>query len=86
MVASFRPTKFSYIHSFSITQNYAVFLFYPVVIDHNKFPESNFHAFEMFDGSNTTDSTDVFVVNLNNGDVKGEKEIFDFFNLTRPWE
>ena len=78
VVASFKPTKFSYIHSFSITENYAVFLFYPVVIDPKKYPESNFHVFELFDGSNVTDTTDVFVVNLNNGDVKGGLEISQF--------
>ena len=78
VVASFKPTKFSYIHSFSITENYAVFLFYPVVIDPKRYPESNFHVFELFDGSNATDTTDVFVVNLNNGDVKGEHSSFQF--------
>ena len=33
VVGFFYPTKFSYMHSFSITENYAVFLFYPVKID-----------------------------------------------------
>ena len=33
VIAKFKPTKFSYIHSFSITENYAIFLFYPVKID-----------------------------------------------------
>ena len=75
IIATLTPTKFSYIHSFSITQNYAVFLFYPVVIDPKKYPQSNFHVFELFDGSNATDTTDVFVVNLNNGDVKGGNKI-----------
>ena len=73
VVAKLKPPKFSYIHSFSITENYAVFLFYPVIIDPKRYPESNFHVFELFDGSNLTDTTDVFVVNLKNGDVKGEK-------------
>ena len=36
-----------------------------------RYPESNFHVFELFDGSNKTDTTDVFVVNLKSGDVKG---------------
>ena len=27
--------------------------------------------FELFDGSNRTDTTDIFVVNLKNGEVKG---------------
>merc|ERR1719153_242631 len=63
VVAKFKPTKFSYIHSFSVTEQYAVFLFYPVIIDTKKYPESNFHAFELFEGSNKTDTTDIFVVN-----------------------
>ena len=46
VVATFKPTKFSYIHSFSLTQQFAVFLFYPVIIDPKRYPESNFHAFE----------------------------------------
>ena len=33
VVATFKPTKFSYIHAFSLTEHYAVFLFYPVKID-----------------------------------------------------
>ena len=71
VIAKFKPSKFSYIHSFSVTENYVVFLFYPVIIDPKKYPESNFHVFELFDGSNKTDTTDIFVVNLKNGDVKG---------------
>jgi len=71
VIAKFKPTKFSYIHSFSITENYAIFLFYPVKIDPKRYFESKFHVFELFDGSNMTDTTDVFVVNLKSGDVKG---------------
>merc|ERR1712126_283194 len=71
VVAKFKPTKFSYIHSFSVTEQYAIFLFYPVIIDPKKNPESKFHVFELFDGSNKTDTTDIFVVNLKSGDVKG---------------
>ena len=71
VIATFKPTKFSYMHSFSITEHFAVFLFYPVKIDPKRYPESNFHVFELFDGSNKTDTTDIFVVNLSNGDVKG---------------
>ena len=86
VVATFKPTKFSYIHSFSITEQFAVFFFYPVVIDRTvrisiqknnpnlifqKIPGSNFHVFEILDGSNRTDTTDIFVVNLKTGDVKG---------------
>jgi len=71
VIASFNLPKFSYIHSFSITENYAVLLFYPVKIDPERFLESKFHVFELFDGENKTDTTDIFVVNLKNGGVQG---------------
>ena len=71
LVATLTPTKFSYIHSFSITENYAVFFFYPVIIDNAKVLEENFHVFEAFKWSNETENTDIFVVDLNSGDVKG---------------
>ena len=71
VVAKLKPPKFSYIHSFSITENYAVFFFYPVIIDNAKVLEENFHVFEAFKWSNETENTDIFVVDLKNGDVKG---------------
>merc|ERR1711936_525017 len=70
VVASFKPTKFSYIHSFSITENYVIIMFYPVVINPKKYPESNFHAFELFE-SNQTDSTDTYVIHTKTGAVQG---------------
>jgi carotenoid cleavage dioxygenase-like enzyme len=33
VIATFSPTKLSNIHSFSVTENYAIFFFYPVIID-----------------------------------------------------
>ena len=42
-----------------------------------RFLESKFHVFELFEGENKTDTTDIFVVNLKNGDVKGP--------FTSPW-
>ena len=71
VVATVTPKKLSYIHSFSITENFAVFLFYPVVIDNNKVPEANFHVFDAFNWSNSTENTDIIVVNLKSGEVKG---------------
>jgi len=71
VVATFTPSRFSYIHSFSITENYAIFFFYPVTIDGEKASDSNFHVFEMFNGGNQTDATDIYVVNLKSGQVKG---------------
>ena len=73
IIATLTPTKFSYIHSFSITENYAVFFFYPVIIDNAKVLEANFHVFEAFKWSNKTENTDIFVVDLKSGEVKGLK-------------
>jgi len=70
VVATFKPTRMSYIHSFSVTDNYAVFFFYPVIIDPKKIANSGFHVFELFE-SNRTGTTDIFAVNLKSGDVKG---------------
>jgi len=70
VIATFKPTKFSYIHSFSVTENYVVLMFYPVVINPKKYPESNFHAFELFE-SNQTDTTDTYVIHTKTGAVQG---------------
>jgi len=70
VIATFKPTKFSYIHSFSVTENYVVIMFYPVIIDPKKYPESNFHAFELFE-NNKTGTTDTFVIHTKTGEVKG---------------
>jgi len=71
VVATFTPTRPSYIHSFSVTENYVIFFFYPVIIDSKKIFRSNFHVFELFDGGNKTDLTDIFVVHLKSGQVDG---------------
>merc|ERR1719481_713867 len=63
--------KFSYIHSFSVTQKYIVFMFYPVILEPEKVSEANFHAMDLLDGSNKTDTTDIYVVNKDTGEVKG---------------
>ena len=60
----------SYIHSFSITEKYVILFFYPVIIDPTRFTDSNFHVFELFQG-NSTGTTEIFVVDLKSGDVKG---------------
>ena len=39
-----------------------------------KFSESNFHVFEVFDGGNKTEPTDVYVVGLKDGQVHGPYE------------
>ena len=74
VVATFKPTKFSYIHSFSVTENYVILMFYPVVINPKKYPESNFHVFELFE-SNQTDTTDTYVVHTKTGAVQGHSRV-----------
>jgi carotenoid cleavage dioxygenase-like enzyme len=71
VVATFTPTKLSYIHSFSVTENYAVFFFYAVSVDATQMWDANFHVFETLVGGNTSESTDIYVVNLKNGKVQG---------------
>jgi len=68
VIASFVPKKLSTIHSFSITENYAVFFFYPVIIDGKKMFETGFHVFELLTWLDNED-TEVFVVNLKTGKV-----------------
>jgi len=69
VVATFVPKKLSSIHSFSITENYAIFFFYPVIIDGKRMFETGFHVFELLTWLDN-EMTDVYVVNLKTGDVK----------------
>jgi len=71
VIASFTPTKFSYIHSFSVTEHYVILMFYPVVISRDKFKDSNFHIFECIEANDKTDTTDIFVIHLQTGEVMG---------------
>eukprot|EP00092_Neocalanus_flemingeri_P065782 GFUD01080056.1.p1 GENE.GFUD01080056.1~~GFUD01080056.1.p1 ORF type:complete len:543 (+),score=150.85 GFUD01080056.1:194-1822(+) len=68
VVATFVPKKLSSIHSFSITENYAVFFFYPVIIDGKRMFETGFHVFDLLTWLEN-EQTDVFVVNLKTGNV-----------------
>jgi len=68
VIATFTPKKFSNIHSFSLTDQYAIFFFYPVVIDPKKYWSSNFHVFELLEWLEG-EQTDVFVVNIKTGHV-----------------
>ena len=69
VITTFVPKKLSSIHSFSITENYAIFFFYPVIIDGKKMFESGFHVFELLTWLED-EPTDVFVVNLKTGHTK----------------
>ena len=68
VIATFVPKKLSSIHSFSVTKNFVIFFFYPVVIDEAKIWEANFHAFELLTWLEE-ENTDVYVVDLRTGQV-----------------
>jgi len=69
LVATFVPKKTSSIHSFSITENYAIFFYYPVTIDGPKMFETGFHVFELLQWLDN-EMTEVYVVNLKTGEVR----------------
>jgi carotenoid cleavage dioxygenase-like enzyme len=69
VVATFVARKQSSIHSFSITQNFAIFFFYPVIIDGKKMWGANFHVFELLQWLED-ERTEIFVVDLRTGEVR----------------
>jgi len=69
VVATFDAKKLSSIHSFSVTENFAVFFFYPVVIEGSKLFEANFHVFELLTELEGQ-QTDIYVVDLKTGEVR----------------
>ena len=68
LVAAFVPRKKSSIHSFSITEKFAIFFYYPVDIDTEKIFGNKFHVFELLRWLDN-EMTEVFVVNLKTGEV-----------------
>jgi len=70
IVADIRIKKNSYLHSFSITENYAIILYPPVVLDSGLCLMMNsFHIMECIKVLED-EQTDVYVVNLKTGEVK----------------
>jgi len=68
VVATFVSKKVSSIHSFSITENYAIFFFYPLIIDAKKIFTADFHVFELLTWLEN-EPTEVYVVNLKTGEI-----------------
>lgn len=68
-VAKWFPKKMSYIHSFSITENYAIVFFYPVGVDATKFFSSGFHIMETLGQFPNDKLTDIYTVHLKTGEV-----------------
>ena len=68
IITTFTPEKTSIVHSFSLTEDYAIIFMYPLDVDIMKIFTSNFHLFEAMEWDETED-TDVYIINLNDGDV-----------------
>ena len=67
-VAVLKPKIDGMMHSFSITENYAVFFFYPATVDATSFWSLNFHVFEGLKNM-PNEPTEIFVVDLKTGAV-----------------
>ena len=69
VVAYFYPKKNSMMHSFSITENYVIFIFSPVVMkDTTCMMGNHFHVTVCIEALENEPS-DVFIVNLKTGEV-----------------
>ena len=70
VIAQFDLKKVSMVHSFSITENYAIYLAPPVVMSGGVLFHllHHFHIFEEIE--ETKEQTDVYIVNLKTGEVK----------------
>ena len=70
IIADIPVKKNSYLHSFSITENYAIILYPPVILDSGLCLMMNsFHLMECIKVLEN-EQTDVYVVNLKTGEVK----------------
>ena len=68
IIGTFKPHKMSMIHSFSITENYVIFLYSPVLAPSTTCLMANhFHVTDCIQV--LEEQTDVFVVNLKTGEV-----------------
>jgi len=71
VVASFNLKKTSYVHSFSITENYVIFICYNVILKPSLtcLMKNHFHGAECMEVLEN-EQADVFVINLKTGEVK----------------
>ena len=77
IVASFNPHKNSMIHSFSITENYVIFIFSPVALSSPTCMVSNhFHITDCIEVKE--EPSDIFIVNLKTGQVHEMQEDITF--------
>jgi len=71
LITSFLPNKISVIHSFSVTENFVIFFFTPLVMQVDLWSNwiNNFHLFELLSWDESTCTT-FYIVNLNTGEVQ----------------
>ena len=71
LIASFIPDKVSVVHSFSITENFVIFFFTPLVMKVDLWSNwsNNFHLFELLNWDENSKTT-FYIVNLKTGDVQ----------------
>jgi len=79
LVASFIPRRMAYIHSFSVTENYAVFFFYPMRVSLWQMVTSGMHPIDALVWDENT-PTDIYAVNLKTGVVDVTTETRAFFS------
>jgi len=79
IITKFKPKKMGYIHSFSVTETFAIFFFYPLIMDFSKMMTGGGHPLTAlsWDGSLPTD---IYVVNLKTGAIQMETSTLPFFS------
>jgi len=82
LISTFKTTRVSMIHSFSITENHLVMFFYPFTVDPSKFLEVNFHLMEAAKW-NEHEQTDIYIIHLKTGQVQSipAKTLYSYHHI-----
>lgn len=78
IIARWKPKNMGYIHSFSVTQNYAIFFFYPLTMNYMKMMKGG-HPLTGLEWDDTK-PTDIYVVNLKTGVIDLETSTMPIFS------
>jgi len=79
IIASWKPKKMGYIHSFSVTENFAIFFFYPLTMSYVEMMKGGGHPLQALTW-NEGEPTDIYVVNLRNGNIDVETSTMPLFS------
>jgi len=74
VIAQFKPSMGSYVHSFSMTENYVVLWFFPFGMEMEKMMSSNFHITEAMDNFEGK-KAEAFVISMKTGSVQTISEL-----------